>query len=262
MTTSEQSGKTPWYVRAFSADYSSRYKHRSDAMALRELPFLVDALNLPARPWVLDLCCGAGRHTRAMVEALDNGRVVGLDLSADLLHQAQRKRTQRKRRIFIRGDMRRLPLATASFNGAVNLFTSFGYFKTHREHLNVLKEVARVLKPGGRFVIDFFNGEWVLPNLVPHSESEVKGTRTVQTRRYDRRSKRILKTIRISHKNAATRRWKVVETLTESVRAYAANDLKDLLMLAGLKPLSLHGDLEGNRYTPDESPRCVWVSEK
>ena len=258
MKTSTQSKSAPWYVRAFSADYSARYKHRSDELALRELPFLIGALELPARALVLDLCCGAGRHTRAMVEAVKTGRVVGLDLSADLLHLAQAKGAARKRRIFVRGDMRQLPLASGVFDGVVNLFTSFGYFKTDREHLSVLKEVARVLKPGGRFVIDFFNRDWVLANLVTRSESNVNGERIVATRRYDKRSKRILKTIRISRGDSANE----VETLTESVRAYGAEELKKMLLRAGLRPLRLYGDLSGGAFDSNESSRCVWVCEK
>ena len=35
-----------------------------------ELPFVIRALNLPPRPLVLDLCCGAGRHSRALVSAV------------------------------------------------------------------------------------------------------------------------------------------------------------------------------------------------
>jgi len=139
--------KAPWYVSAFNADYLARYKHRSDELAQAELPFVLSALKLAANTAVLDLCCGAGRHSRALISAMPSGRVVGLDLSADLLHDAQTKNRTKPRTFFLRADMRRIPLAAHSVNAVVNLFTSFGYFKTDREHLNVLKEVARVLKP-------------------------------------------------------------------------------------------------------------------
>lgn len=258
--------KAPWYVRAFNADYLARYKHRSDALAQTELPFVLKALHLPARASMLDLCCGAGRHSRGLANALKkNARIVGLDLSADLLKDAQAKNTAPKRLCFIRADMRRIPLATRSIDGVVNLFTSFGYFRTNREHVTVLQEVARVLKPGGRFVFDFFNREHVLANLVPRSESQANGRRIVETRRYDARSKRIVKTIRISdisRKAAKTQRNGEDEVLQESIRAYSAIELKDMLIRAGLTPLSVHGDLCGGAFSAKESARCVWVCEK
>ncbi len=253
--------KEPWYVRAFNADYLARYKHRSDEMAQAELPFVLRSLNPTEHATVLDLCCGAGRHSRTLISTLKKGRVIGLDLSSELLREAHAKNPDSKRLFFVRADMRRIPLATASVNGVANLFTSFGYFKTDREHLRVLQEVARILVPGGRFVIDFLNRDQVVPNLVKRSESEHDGCRIVETRRYDTRSKRIIKTIRISgspHLESTTS----TEIVRESIRAYNSMELKKLLTQAGLEPLSLHGDLSGESFSKNTSPRCVWVAEK
>lgn len=251
MKRTSATDKTPWYVRAFHADYLARYKHRSDALARTELPFVIKALNLPARAAVLDLCCGAGRHARALAAALPRGRVIALDLSLDLLRAAQARNSARKKLRFIRADMRRIALAANSMDGVMNLFTSFGYFKTDREHLSVLKEVARVLKPGGRLVLDFFNRTRVLAALVPRSERKHNGQTIVEERRYNARSKRIVKTIRFSNR----------EVLKESVRAYSATELKRLLIHAGLIPLNVYGDLNGAPYNAKTSARCVWVSE-
>ncbi len=74
MTHTPKKTKVPWYVRAFNADYLARYKHRSDALAQAELPFVLKALNLSARAMVLDLCCGAGRHARGLANALKKMR--------------------------------------------------------------------------------------------------------------------------------------------------------------------------------------------
>jgi SAM-dependent methyltransferase len=52
--------------------------------------------------------------------------------------------------------MRRLPFA-GGFDAAINLWTSFGYFDTPAEDLEVLRCVARALKPGGRFLIDLID---------------------------------------------------------------------------------------------------------
>src|ERR1043165_9853580 len=242
----------PWYERAFRGDYLARYKHRSDKLARAELPFVIRALRLPAYPTILDLCCGAGRHARGLARILPKARVIGLDLSSELLRAAQARNQARRRLCFLRGDMRRLPLRSGSVDGVMNLFTSFVYFKTDREHLAVLKEVARVLKTRGRFVLDFFNRERVLATLVARSEFEERGKKIVTERRFDRRSGRIIKTIRMAHGDAAC----------ESVRAYTSAELKRLLVRAGLRTVKLYGDLNGGKYHSERSLRCVWVCEK
>ncbi|HLX62126.1 MAG TPA: class I SAM-dependent methyltransferase [Planctomycetota bacterium] len=255
----------PWYVRAFKADYLARYKHRSDAQARRELPFILKELKLPARATVLDLCCGAGRHACAMAGALRRGRVIALDLSLDLLRAAQAKNSARRRLHFIRGDMRRIPLANARLDGVINLFTSFGYFKTDGEHLRVLKEVVRVLKPGGRLVLDFFNRAHVLATLVRRSESVEPGRTIVMERRYDAKARRLVKTIRVADgcaEKKGRQECRPAVVLRESVRAYSFAELKRLLVRAGLSPVGLYGDLNGAEFDPETSPRCVWVAEK
>ena len=261
MAKQAKTAKVPWYVSAFNADYLARYKHRSDELAQTELPFVLRSLNLSADATVLDLCCGAGRHSRGLISAMKKGRVVALDLSADLLREAQSKNSIPKRLFFLRADMRRIPLASASLNGVANLFTSFGYFKTDREHLSVLREVARILKSGGRFVIDFLNRDYVLANLVKRSESEINGCRVVELRRYDSRGKRIVKTIKISELSGAAKKGGE-EVLRESIRAYTSTELKKMLNEAGLKTLSVHGDLSGSAFDRKTSKRCIWVCEK
>lgn len=242
---------TPWYERAFSADYLARYKHRSDRLARTEVPFVLAALQLRPGAVVLDLCCGAGRHSRSLASALRRGRVIGLDLSPELLRAAQARNKIRRRLCFVRGDMRCLPLRSRSVDGVINLFTSFGYFETDRENMAVLKEIARVLKPRGRLVFDFFNAARVLATLVPRSEGMRDGHRIVEHRRYDRKSRRIVKTIQCNSG----------ERYRESVRAYSAAELKRLLQRSGLKPLKLYGDLNGSKFNAQNSPRCVWVCE-
>ena len=43
------------------------------------------------------------------------------------------------------------------FDGAINLFSSFGYFESDDEDRGVLERVARALRPGGAFLIDTLN---------------------------------------------------------------------------------------------------------
>ena len=63
------------------------------------------------------------------------------------------------------GDMRELPWPDGSFDAVLNLWTAFGYFETQDEDERVLAEVARVLAPGGVFVLDTVNQAALAPRL-------------------------------------------------------------------------------------------------
>jgi ubiquinone/menaquinone biosynthesis C-methylase UbiE len=101
---------------------------------------------------VLDVPCGFGRHAVPLARA--GYRVVGVDRSEALLAEARRRAADgRPRAEFVRADYRDLPQKDESFDAAVNLFTSLGYLGDE-EDVGVLAEIRRVLRPGGRLVIE------------------------------------------------------------------------------------------------------------
>jgi SAM-dependent methyltransferase len=75
-----------------------------------------------------------------------------LDYSPDLLKLAKARGTGPRLR-YARGDMRKLPARwTRRFDCVLNLFTSFGFFDQPSDDARVIREFARVLKPGGLLV--------------------------------------------------------------------------------------------------------------
>jgi SAM-dependent methyltransferase len=160
-----------WYEAAFRSEYLRVYRHRDDESAAREVAFLLDVTEIRSGDRVLDLACGAGRHARPLAAA--GCRVASLDLSADLLREAHDRGTPG----LVRADMRRVPLLSGSFAAAASLFTSFGYFPSEEEDRAVLAEVARVLAPGGRYLLDVMNRERTLTDLVPRSVDPDRGIR-------------------------------------------------------------------------------------
>src|SRR5206468_2227743 len=94
---------------------------------------------------ILDVACGAGRHT---IDLAKRGyRVTGFDLSSPLLAEARKAaRTAGVKPTFVQGDMRRLPYRNA-FEAAISMFTSFGYFDRPEEDRQVLRGIARALRP-------------------------------------------------------------------------------------------------------------------
>ena len=155
-----------WYQKSFGNDYLIVYKHRDLQGAYHEVKKMIDWLGLKQAAEVLDLCCGMGRHSMALAEF--GYDVTGVDLSEVLLNEAV-KLDEGKQVTWLRGDMREVPL-DRQYDAVVNLFTSFGYFDEDEQNEKVLHEIHRLLKEGGRFIIDFLNPVYVQTNLVPQSE--------------------------------------------------------------------------------------------
>ena len=106
---------------------------------------------------VLDLACGTGRHAAKLGKK--GYRVVGLDLSRRLLQMAKEKALEAGiTTMLVRADMRFLPFCSEVFASVVSLDSSYGYLPSEKEDLQSFKEVSRILRNRGVFLIDLFNG--------------------------------------------------------------------------------------------------------
>jgi ubiquinone/menaquinone biosynthesis C-methylase UbiE len=241
-----------WYESAFDREYLEIYAHRDARDAERALAFLEREQIIHPGDLILDLCCGNGRHSLRLCER--GYRVHGFDLSLNLLLDFLGR--ARCPVPLVRGDMRRLAYRDASFDVVLSLFTSFGYFETDEENWQVLREVARVLKPGGRFVLDFLNAARVRADLRPHSERVLpSGLRVVETRRVDAERGRVVKSVEIRQDSAALRDW------VESVRLYTLADLEAALSAAGLSVQKTAGDFDSSPHA-DHSPRLIVTARR
>ncbi|HTF90814.1 MAG TPA: class I SAM-dependent methyltransferase [Planctomycetota bacterium] len=234
-----------WYVEAFRSDYRRVYAHRDVASARDEVGFLIGH-GLQGR--VLDLCCGFGRHTLAMRErGLD---AVGLDLSMELLLEA---RTLENGSLLdgrlLRGDAAALPFHRGSFDGVVNLFSSFGYFGELGD-ARMLSEIARVQKPGAIAILDLMNPAFVRANLRSQSSREGQDFLVRETRTLADGGRRVTKEVELRLPESGIRRWR------EDVRLYEEIEMRSLLAGRGLRVETVHGDFDGRPFGP-ESPRMV-----
>ena len=103
---------------------------------------------------LVDVPCGFGRHAIPLAAA--GYRVVGVDRSQVLLDEARARAGGERWPKLVRADYRELPFPEASFDAAVNLFSSLGYLGDE-EDTRVLAEIGRVLRPGGRLVIEIMH---------------------------------------------------------------------------------------------------------
>lgn len=236
---------TEWFEEWFGEEYLALYPHRDLAEAARAVDLI--RTTLPWEPgWrVLDVACGAGRHSRALRDA--GARCIGLDLSAALLRRARSIAGVP----LIRGDMRALPVRPGSMDLTVNLFTSFGYFATDEEHRAALAAMAGTLRPAGWLVLDFLNAEAARATLVPEEHGQLAG-QPVRIRRELSDAGRFV--------------WKRIATangreFTERVRLFGADELAAMLEGASLRVRYRFGDYDGS--PPGESaPRVILMGER
>ncbi len=193
------------------------------------------------REWLIaDLCCGAGRH---LVRLLGRGyRVVGLDLSAMMLALAQQEASRRALVVpLVRADARRLPFRDACLDVALNLFNSFGYCATDEENEQVLHETARVLKPGGQFLLETRNPQYQILFAPVHQEVRAADdSKLVVGWRYDREHKRLCSAWRRPHTD------RVVHTA--SMRLYQLEELQGMMDRAGLEETGLFSGYGGEAF--------------
>ncbi|MCS1351783.1 class I SAM-dependent methyltransferase [Mechercharimyces sp. CAU 1602] len=237
---------SPWYEKSFGEDYLLVYRHRDQVHASKEIDAICTWMELGGGETVLDLCCGTGRHS---IELAHKGlHVTGMDLSTTLLRHGRRC-NQHENVHYVQGDMRKVPFADHSFDAVMNLFTSFGYFIEDHENSKVLTEIKRVLKPGGKFVIDFLNRYSVEKHLIPESRRQEEDTLIVEERKIE--GPFVHKKITVTD-NEGTR------TYQERVKMYTRDEMVQMMGQAGLAIDAVYGDYEGKMYK-EESARMIFV---
>lgn len=117
----------------------------------QEYKTITRAMKLRCNEVILDLACGMGIYARPLALKLTRGVVVGLDLSLPMLNNASRQAQKEhlKNFILIHGDAISLPFP----NGRIDVVNCCGALHLFTNLPRVLREVSRVLRPGGRFTI-------------------------------------------------------------------------------------------------------------
>lgn len=238
-----------WYKDWFGEEYLLVYEHRDEAEALRESEAIRRILGLGGNELVLDLACGSGRHALPLAQA--GLRVIGLDYSNTLLSIARESvPDDASFPLYVRGDAKSLPFDSDVFDVVLSLFTSFGYF-SDEDNWSVLKGISRILKPGGRFYIDYLNPARVESGLVPESVRENGELRIVERRSLNQEKRRVEKTIELHSGDE-------VRTFCESVRLYSSDEMCHMLESAGLTTDGVLGSIDMNQYTNDSDRMILY----
>jgi SAM-dependent methyltransferase len=234
-----------FYLRAFADDTDDV---AAEAQALA-------AVSLAAAPEggdVLDVPCGFGRHALPLTRA--GYRVLGVDRSRALLDEAARRADGARWPKFVQADYRELPLGEGSFDVALNLFSSLGYLGDE-EDTRALAEMGRVLRPGGRLVIDIAHRDFLVRNFREKAWRLLGGGRLLlEQYTFDPVAGVVQMTETLVPPDGAR------ESRTLSLRTYSATELVAMLARAGFEEAKCFGDFEGGAFGADT--RLVIVARR
>jgi SAM-dependent methyltransferase len=244
---SEQAWYKDWFNSPF---YHKLYFERDEKEAEAFISTLINHLAPAPGSYMLDVACGRGRHSRILAEK--GFSVTGIDISFDSIAFA--KKFENENLEFYQHDMR-LPFRVNYFDHAFNFFTSFGYFKTRREHDDAIRTIANGLKPGGIFVIDYLNVHYSEDHMVYNEEKKMNGTVYKIHRWHDEThfyKKVIINDPLLPHSL----------DYTEKVSKFSFGDLNDMLSYHGLQVQEVFGDYQLGNYDVRTKPRLIIVARK
>jgi len=132
----------PSQTREWNADAY----HRLSAPQVSWGKKVLATLKLRGDEFLMDAGCGTGRLTADLLESLPNGRVIGVDISQNMLITAREHRAPQfgSRVHFVTADLQDLP-----FNRAFDGIFSTAAFHWVPDHLRLFRAMFQSLRPGG-----------------------------------------------------------------------------------------------------------------
>ena len=241
-----------WYKDWFNSHYYHLlYNNRDEDEAQVFLDRLIIYLQPLPNARMLDVACGKGRHSKALAEM--GFDITGIDLSQSSIREAKVDETENLH--FYEHDMR-LPFWINYFDFAFNFFTSFGYFKTEREHNNAIRTIAQSLRKDGLFVIDYLNvyyAEEKLQDSFAKSFDEV----TFHVSKWHDEA-HFFKQIQVSEASHVSPK----HLYTERVAKFTLGDFTDMLAYQKMQVQQVFGDYQLGSYDIKKSPRMIIVAKK
>jgi 2-polyprenyl-3-methyl-5-hydroxy-6-metoxy-1,4-benzoquinol methylase len=239
-----------WFKTWFDTNfYHKLYAHRNESEAVHFIDNLLPMLDPSPNARMLDLGCGAGRHSKYLASKGYN--VTGLDLAASSIFQAQRHKVDNLQ--FYQHDMRNA-FGENQFDFVLNFFTSFGYFDTEAEHIKVIHNIAKSLKTGGVVLMDYINAAYASRHIVANEEKNIDGVMYYITRWMD--EKHFFKKITVDLQ--ATQPFH----FTEKVAKFQTPDFERMFATNNLELQVVYGDYDLNAFDIDQSPRLILIGRK
>lgn len=245
MSNSTAKNSENWFSTWFDSPYYHiLYKNRNEEEAQVFMDNVTHYLNMPENGTILDLACGKGRHSIYLNKL--GYQVTGVDLSENSIAVANESSNESLR--FKTHDMRE-PM-NKTYDAVFNLFTSFGYFDTYEDNIKTLKAIKDSINEYGFGVIDFFNADFIIENLVAEETKEIDGI-TFNIKRFVE-NKKIIKEIRFEDKGETY-------NFTEKVSAFTLSDFESMMEEADIFLLEIFGDYKLRKFYKTQSERLIMI---
>ena len=225
-----------WYEVLFE-NYAEKYDNEVFTQGtIGECDFIENEISRDRSLKILDVGCGTGRHS---IELSKRGyTVTGIDLSESQLARAREKAKSANLMIdFRKQDARDLPF-NAEFDVAIMLCEGgFPLMETDEMNFEILKNVAKSLKIGGKFIFTTLNGLFPLFNSVEDfcaSNSE-DGNATYKNNTFDLMTFRDFNITEIEDDAGNIR------TLESNERYYVPSEITWLLKSLGFTTVEIFG---------------------
>lgn len=242
ITNLEHYLQNDWWKRIFNSMYlKTDGDVVEDALiTTSEVSLFFKILKIKEGDSILDMACGQGRHLIEMGQR-GNYNLFGIDRSRYLIQRA--KNVSKKKGLdiqFKEGDIRKLPYATDTFEYVTILGNSFGYFEIQEDDIKILKEIFRVLKPGGKVLMDIADGSYLRANFTPRSWEWIDKNHFVcRERMLAKDNERLISREVITH----TEKGVIVDQFYAE-RLYTCEELINLLKEAGFSDPISNGGIE------------------
>jgi SAM-dependent methyltransferase len=141
---------------------------RGEGMEEDHLPIVLpvlDQMNLDRDENILDVGSGAGWLARLLAERVPEGRVIGMDISDEMVRRARRNYVDVENAMFVVGSADEIPWDANFFTHAISVESAYYW----PDPASGLREIHRVLREGGT--------AWILINFYldnPHSHQWAK----------------------------------------------------------------------------------------
>jgi ubiquinone/menaquinone biosynthesis C-methylase UbiE len=190
---------------------------------------------------VLDCPSGFGRH--AIVLAQAGYSVTGADRSPVLLEEARRRAGDIELAL-VEADYRRLPFEDDSFDAVLNLFTALGYVGKEGD-MQALAEFRRVLRPGGRLVVETMHRDRLARIFAPRTWDRLPTGYVLEERTFDQ-AEGLVRAAFIYIRHSGEQFEYPYE-----IRCYTPSELVEMARAAGFETVECYGGFDKGELTLD-----------